>query len=86
MPRAGNWGNEVLLRRFYNFCRNILRKHRVAQDLDEEIRSYLELLAVEKARSGMDRDQALQQARRELGGIEQLKENVRDVRVGVSIR
>ncbi len=72
------------LRRFYNFCRNILHKQRVAQDLDKEIRSYLDLVAEEKARSGMDRDEALRQARRELGGVEQLKENVRDVRVGAA--
>ena len=73
------------LRRLYNFCRNILYKQRVDQDLDQEIRTYLDLVAEEKARSGMSRDEALQQARRELGGVEQLKENVRDVRVGVSM-
>ncbi len=73
------------VRQFYNLCRNILFKGRVAQDLDQEIRSYVELLAVEKGRSGMGRDEALQQARRELGPVEQLKENVREVRVGVSI-
>jgi hypothetical protein len=33
----------------------------------------------------MGRDEALRQARRELGGVEQIKENVRDVRVGVSM-
>lgn len=73
------------LRHFYNFCRNILYKQRVAQDLDQEIRSYLDLFAEEKARSGMDRDEALKQARRDIGGVEQLKEKVRDVRVGVSL-
>lgn len=71
------------LRRFCNFCRNIFYKQRVDQDLDREIRSYLDLVAEEKARSGMSRDVALQQARLELGGVEQLKENVRDVRLGV---
>src|ERR1039457_2910203 len=80
----GRHRKHVPFRRFYNFCRNILYKQRVDQDLDQEIRSYLDLLAEEKARSGMGRDEALQQARRELGGVEQIKENVRDVRVGVS--
>jgi putative ABC transport system permease protein len=75
----------VRLRDLYNFCRNILYKRRLAQDLDQEIRSYLELVAEEKTRSGMRRDEALQQARRELGGMEQLKENVRDIRVGASM-
>lgn len=73
------------LRRFYNFCRNILHKQRVDQDLEQEIRTYLDLVAEDKARSGMSRDEALRQARRELGGVEQLKENIRDVRVGASV-
>ncbi len=72
-------------RRCYNFCRNLFRKQRADRDLDQEIRGYLELLAEEKAQSGMGRDEALRQARRELGGVEQIKENVRDVRVGVSM-
>jgi putative ABC transport system permease protein len=72
-------------RLFYKACRNIFYKRRADQDLDQEIYSYLDLLVEEKARSGMHRDAALQQARREIGGIEQLKENVRDVRVGVSM-
>ncbi len=57
----------------------------MAEDLDEEIRSYVALLADEKARCGMDRDEAMRQARRELGGLERVKENVRDVRVGASV-
>jgi hypothetical protein len=75
----------VPVRRFYNFCRNILFKQRSDQDLDQEIRSYLDLLAEENAHSGMGRHEALEQARRELGGVEQIKENVRDVKVGVSM-
>ena len=69
--------------RFRRFWRNILYKRRVDQDLDQEIHSYLEFFADEKAQAGMGRDEAIQQVRRELGGIEQLKENVRDVRAGV---
>ena len=72
-------------RRICNFCRNIFCRQRVDQDLDREIRGYLELLAEDKVRSGMSRDQALEQARRELGGAEQIKESVRDIRVGVSM-
>jgi len=75
----------LLLRQFCHFCRNIFQKRRVAQDLDQELRSYLELLAEEKARLGMSRDEAMQQARREIGSLEQLKESVRDVKVGTSM-
>ncbi|MGA3075352.1 MAG: ABC transporter permease [Bryobacteraceae bacterium] len=72
-------------RRLKNLCRNILRKQRADHDLDREIHSYLDLLAEEKTRSGMTRDEALAQARRELGSVEQIKENVRDIRMGVSM-
>ena len=72
-------------RHFYNFCRNLLYQRRVDQDLDQELRSYLDLLADEKARSGLDREEAMQQARRDLGGVELVKEKVRDVRAGVSL-
>lgn len=65
--------------------RNILHKQRVDDDLDEEIHRYVELLAEEKIRSGISRDEAIQQAHQELGGLEQLKEGVRDIRVGVSM-
>jgi putative ABC transport system permease protein len=62
--------------------RNLFRKERIDQELDEEIRSYLDLVAAEKERRGMPRDEALREARRELGGLEQVKESVREVRIG----
>lgn len=73
------------LRHIYRFCRNVLRKQRLDQDLDQEIRRYVELSAEENVRAGMSGQEALRQARRELGGLEQIKENVRDIRVGASI-
>src|ERR1022692_2773687 len=39
----GRHRKHVPFRRFYNFCRNILYKQRVDQDLAQEIRSYLDL-------------------------------------------
>ncbi len=74
-----------MLHQLHNLWRNIFHKQAIDQDLEQEVRSYLDLLTEEKMRSGMGRDEALQRARRELGGVEQLKENVRDVRVGVSM-
>ncbi len=73
------------LRRFKHFWRNILRRQRVAADLDEEIHSYVELVAEEKERSGISREKALQQAYRETGAVELVKESVRDVLCGVSL-
>ena len=59
------------------------RKSRFEQDLDDEVQAYLQLQAAEKIRRGMSPEEALREARRELGGMEQVKENVRDVRPGV---
>src|SRR6266508_1010584 len=58
-------------------------KKKFEQELDEELRSYVELQAAEKVRRGMSAEDALREARRELGGMDQVKENVRDVRPGV---
>lgn len=78
-------GKTVPFRRVYYFCRNLLFKRRLEQDLDQEIRSYIDLSAEEKLQGGTRRDEALIEARRETGGVEQVKENVRDVRSGASL-
>ena len=61
----------------------MFRKRKFEQDLDDELRSFVELQAAEKMRGGMPPEDALRQAWRELGGMEQVKESVRDVRPGV---
>jgi len=62
---------------------NLFCRERIEKDLDNEIRSHLELLTDEKISDGMDREEATRAARIELGGIEQVKESVRAVRAGV---
>ncbi|MGH9638527.1 MAG: permease prefix domain 1-containing protein [Bryobacteraceae bacterium] len=66
------------------FFRNLFGKERLDRDLEEEIRSYIELTAAEKIQRGMKPEDALQEAHRELGGSEQVKESVRDTRMGHS--
>ncbi len=61
---------------------NLFRRTRNDEDLDAEVRGYLELLTSEKIRQGMNPDEARRAARIELGGIEQVKEDVREVRAG----
>jgi putative ABC transport system permease protein len=63
--------------------RNILLKQRVEQDLDDEMRSHVELLTDEKIRHGMNPQEAARAARLELGGVEHIKEQVRVARAGV---
>lgn len=74
-----------MIRRFRTFCRNTFHKGRVDRELEEEIGSYLELVAADKTRHGTDAEQALREARRDLGGVEQVKESIRDIRVGAYV-
>jgi putative ABC transport system permease protein len=74
-----------LLTRIRGTIRSLFRKQKLDSDLDEELNSYLDLLTEEKVRAGMNPEQARRAARLELGGIEQVKERVRDRRLGASI-
>src|SRR4030095_12448595 len=65
-----------------SFLRNLFSSRRVEADLDEEVRSHLEMLVEENLRAGMTKAEALRAARIELGGIDQLKEQVREKQIG----
>lgn len=69
-------------KRIVSLFRNLLRKHAVDQALDEELQSSVEILAQEKMKEGLSRSEALRQALIELGGVEQVKEEVRALRIG----
>jgi putative ABC transport system permease protein len=69
-------------RRLTSLLRNLLHGERKERELDEEVRAHELLLADEKIRAGMNSEEAHRQARLELGGLEQLKEQVREVRAG----
>jgi predicted permease len=62
--------------------RNFLSTRRVEADLDQEVHSHLAMLVEEKIRDGMPPGDAHRAARIELGGIEQVKEQVREDRIG----
>src|ERR1700722_6304562 len=65
-----------------SFLRNLFLSRRAEIDLDQEVRSHLEMLIAENIRAGMPPHEAQRAARIELGGVEQVKEQVRDVRTG----
>jgi predicted permease len=69
-------------RRIISTLRSLFRKEELDRELDEELASYLELLTAEKVRAGMSLAEAKRAARLELGGVEQVKEKVRERRVG----
>ena len=68
--------------RFLNVWRNLLRRDRVEQDLDDEVRAALDILTEEKVTARMTPQEARRAAAIELGGVESVKEQVRDVRSG----
>src|SRR5229473_1276171 len=65
-----------------SFLRNLFLSRRVEADLDQEVHSHLEMLIAENIRAGMPPQEAQRAARIELGGIEQVKEQVREERLG----
>ena len=68
--------------RIASFFRNLLRKRAVEQALDDELQSAVELLTQEKMNEGLWRSEARRQALIELGGVEQVKQEVRAIRFG----
>ncbi|MGD0220943.1 MAG: ABC transporter permease [Terriglobia bacterium] len=65
-----------------SFLRNLFLSRRVEVDLDAEVHSHLEMLVEENIRAGMPPEEAQRAAWIELGGIEQVKEQVRERRMG----
>jgi predicted permease len=72
-----------MLNRIGSFFRG--RAHRDAdeRELDAEVRAHAEMLADEKVQQGMSEQEARRAARIQMGGIEQVKEEVRGARPGV---
>jgi predicted permease len=68
-----------LLTRAMGGFRGLFRKTRVEQELDAELREFLETGIEQKMRTGMSRAEAVRGARMELGSVESVKDRVRDV-------
>jgi polyhydroxyalkanoate synthesis regulator phasin len=60
--------------------RSLFRKSGVENDLSDELRFHLEKLADQFVKQGMTPEEARYAALRELGGVEQIKEECRDMR------
>ncbi len=72
-----------MIRWFYKIplrLRSLFRKRRVDKELTEELRFHLEKLIDDKVGKGMTPEEARYAALRELGGVEQIKEECRDMR------
>jgi predicted permease len=62
--------------------RNLSNKDVVDQELTEELRAHVDLLTDQKIREGLEPEAARRAALLEVGGVEQVKERVREVRMG----
>jgi predicted permease len=71
-----------LIPRLDSLRRNLLERDRVDRDLADEIDAYLELLIEAKIAEGLKPEEARRAASIELGGVDQVTEMVREVRVG----
>ncbi len=74
-----------MIRSIGSLVRNLFRRERVESELDLEVRSYAELVEEENMAKGMSPEEARRAARMEMGGTEQIKEEVRGARAGVWI-
>src|SRR5215207_3493662 len=71
-----------LMPRLDSLRRNLLDREHVDRDLAEELEAYLEMLVEAKVAEGLKPQEARRAALIELGGVDQVKERVREVRVG----
>jgi len=66
------------LRVFIHRLRGLFLKRKLEQELEDEIRSHLDMQIEDNLRQGMSPDEARYEALRKFGGIEQVKESYRD--------
>jgi len=75
----------TLFHRFVSMFRWVLRREKAEQQLDEEMRTFVDICAADKMREGVSLAEARRRAVLELGGIEQVKEQVRTSRHGALV-
>ncbi|HSH38929.1 MAG TPA: permease prefix domain 1-containing protein, partial [Chthoniobacterales bacterium] len=72
----------TLLSRTASLLRNVTRKRHMDRDLTEEISAYMAMSVEDKMKQGITEEEARRAAAMELGGVEQVKEEVRAGRAG----
>jgi len=71
--------------RIKSTLRNLFRKPQIESHLDQELRAYVDMVTDEKISAGISASEARRIALVELGGIEQVKQSVREGRAGTGI-
>lgn len=72
-----------LLSRVNSLWRNLFRKDQVEDQLDDEVRAYVDMVTDEKIAMGISASEARRIALMEFGGMEQVKQAVREHRTGI---
>src|SRR5262245_13381358 len=68
-----------MLRRLFHRLRASLRRGKIEREMDRELQFHLEMETAENIRRGMSEGEARRAALRSFGGVEQTKENYRDI-------
>lgn len=71
--------------RIRSSLRNLLRRQQIENQLDDELRAYADMVADEKIAAGVPAEEARRQALAELGGLEPVKQKVREGRAGAAL-
>jgi predicted permease len=74
-----------LVSRIRRIARNLLHKQRVEGELDAEVRAYAQMVADEREASGASVAEARRSSLAEIGGIENVKQAVREHRAGTGL-
>jgi predicted permease len=74
-----------LATRIRSVVRNLFRKQQVERQLDDEVRAYVEMITDERIAAGISASEARRTALAEFGGIEQVKQSIRDDRAGTGL-
>src|SRR5688500_8534177 len=74
-----------LLPRLRSLWGTLAHKERLDRELDEELRAAVDTLAERYRLEGMDPPDARRAAARELGGVERVRDDVREARIGAGI-
>jgi predicted permease len=74
-----------LLPRIRSLWNTVAHKERLDRELDDELRAAVETLAARLARDGLEPQPARRAAERQLGGVDRVRDDVREARIGAGL-
>lgn len=74
-----------MIRRLRLLWTNLLHRDRLNEALEDELRAFVDLASEEMIRSGLSPEHAYRESRRDMGGVDHVRQRVREMRSGASI-